>query len=100
LRSLLRIAYEGDFMKSDSLVYIVSQIDEVGKMRGGWAGANGTGGLLVLMVSGRLTVGASGTLTSIGANGGNVYSASYYASVEEVLVVDIFLYSTIVLLGH
>ena len=37
LRSLLRIAYEGDFMKSDSLVYIVSQIDEVGKMRGGWA---------------------------------------------------------------
>lgn len=37
LRSLLRVAYELHFLKSDSLGYAISQIDEVGKMRGGWA---------------------------------------------------------------
>jgi len=37
LRSLLRVAYEMNFMKANSLGYIVAQIDEVGKMRGGWA---------------------------------------------------------------
>ena len=37
LRSLLRIAYEMNFLKASSLGYIVAQIDEVGKMRGGWA---------------------------------------------------------------
>ena len=37
LRSLLRIAYELHFMKANSLGYITAQIDEVGKMRGGWA---------------------------------------------------------------
>ena len=36
LRSLLRIAYEMHFMKANSLGYITAQIDEVGKMRGGW----------------------------------------------------------------
>jgi len=36
LRSLLRIAYELHFMKANSLGYITAQIDEVGKMRGGW----------------------------------------------------------------
>lgn len=35
-------------------------------------GDNGTGGLLVLYVVGTLTFGASGTLSSIGSNGGNV----------------------------
>ena len=37
LRSLLRIAFEMDFMKANSLGYITAQIDEVGKMRSGWA---------------------------------------------------------------
>lgn len=37
LRSLLRIAYEIKFIESHSLAYAVQQIDEVGKMRGGWA---------------------------------------------------------------
>ena len=37
LRSLLRIAHGIGFLKVSSLGYIVSQIDEVGKMRGGWA---------------------------------------------------------------
>jgi acetate kinase len=37
LRSLLRIAHGMGFLKVSSLGYIVSQIDEVGKMRGGWA---------------------------------------------------------------
>jgi len=37
LRSLLRIAHDMNFLKVDSLGYIVAQIDEVGKMRGGWA---------------------------------------------------------------
>jgi len=37
LRSLLRVAYELHFLKSESLGYAISQIDEVGKMRGGWA---------------------------------------------------------------
>lgn len=37
LRSLLRIAYEMHFIKTNSLAYIIGQIDEVGKMRGGWA---------------------------------------------------------------
>ena len=36
LRSLLRIAFEMDFMKANSLGYITAQIDEIGKMRGGW----------------------------------------------------------------
>lgn len=36
LRSLLRVAYEMHFMKANSLGYITAQIDEVGKMRGGW----------------------------------------------------------------
>ena len=36
LRSLLRIAHDMNFLKVDSLGYIVAQIDEVGKMRGGW----------------------------------------------------------------
>jgi four helix bundle protein len=37
LRSLLRVAYEVKFLKGTSLGYIVAEIDEVGKMRGGWA---------------------------------------------------------------
>ena len=37
LRDLLRVAYEVNFLKGNSLGYIVAQIDEVGKMRGGWA---------------------------------------------------------------
>ena len=37
LRDLLRVAYEVNFIKGNSLGYIVAQIDEVGKMRGGWA---------------------------------------------------------------
>lgn len=37
LRSLLRVAHNMNFLKASSLGYIVSQIDEVGKMRGGWA---------------------------------------------------------------
>jgi hypothetical protein len=37
LRGLLRIAHELHFIKASSLCYIVEQIDEVGKMRGGWA---------------------------------------------------------------
>lgn len=37
LRSLLRVAYEVKFIKGTSLGYIVAEIDEVGKMRGGWA---------------------------------------------------------------
>jgi four helix bundle protein len=36
LRSLLRIAYEMHFIKANSLGYVSSQIDEVGKMCGGW----------------------------------------------------------------
>jgi four helix bundle protein len=43
LRDLLRVAYEVHFMKGSSLGYIVSQIDEVGKMRGGWAKRYTTG---------------------------------------------------------
>ena len=37
LRHLLEIAYRFKFMKINSLTYIIKQIDEVGKMRGGWA---------------------------------------------------------------
>lgn len=37
LRSLLRIAFELHFIKASSLGFITKQIDEVGKMRGGWA---------------------------------------------------------------
>ena len=37
LRSLLRVAYEVKFLKGTSLGFIVAEIDEVGKMRGGWA---------------------------------------------------------------
>ena len=37
LRGLLRIAHELHFIKANSLGYIIEQIDEVGKMRGGWA---------------------------------------------------------------
>jgi four helix bundle protein len=37
LRSLLRVAYEAQFIKGTSLAYIVGQIDEIGRMRGGWA---------------------------------------------------------------
>ncbi len=37
LRGLLRVAYEMHFIKANSLGYIVEQIDEIGKMRGGWA---------------------------------------------------------------
>ena len=37
LRYLLEMAFEFGFMKINSLTYIVKQIDEVGKMRGGWA---------------------------------------------------------------
>jgi len=34
---LLRVAHGMNFLKASSLGYIVAQIDEVGKMRGGWA---------------------------------------------------------------
>ena len=61
LRSLLRIAYEGDFMKSDSLVYIVSQIDEVGKMRGG------SGIVLVSYPTGSMTA-TGGTTYTFGSD--------------------------------
>lgn len=37
LRSLLRVAYEAQFMNGKSLGYIIGLIDEIGKMRGGWA---------------------------------------------------------------
>lgn len=37
LRHLLEISYHFKFMKINSLTYIVKQVDEVGKMRGGWA---------------------------------------------------------------
>lgn len=37
LRSLLRVAFDVHFIKANSLGYIISEIDEVGKMRGGWA---------------------------------------------------------------
>lgn len=37
LRSLLRVGYELNFYKANSLGFIIKQIDEVGKMRGGWA---------------------------------------------------------------
>lgn len=37
LRSLLRVAYEVKFLKGNSLAFIIGQIDEVGRMRGGWA---------------------------------------------------------------
>jgi four helix bundle protein len=37
LRSLLRIALEMHFIKASSLGYITAQIDEIGKMRSGWA---------------------------------------------------------------
>lgn len=37
LRSLLRVAYEVNFLTAKSLGYIVGEIDEVGRMRGGWA---------------------------------------------------------------
>jgi hypothetical protein len=37
LRSLLRVGFELHFYKADSLAYIIRQIDEVGRMRGGWA---------------------------------------------------------------
>ena len=36
LRDLVRMAYELKFLKAESLQYIIMQIDEVGKMRGGW----------------------------------------------------------------
>ena len=36
LRDLLRMAYEVNFIKATSLEYIIQQIDEVGKMCGGW----------------------------------------------------------------
>ena len=37
LRDLVRMAYELKFLKAESWQYIIMQIDEVGKMRGGWA---------------------------------------------------------------
>ena len=37
LRYLLEMAYQFGFMKINSLTYIIKQVDEVGKMRGGWA---------------------------------------------------------------
>jgi hypothetical protein len=37
LRHLLEITYKFGFMKINSLTFIITQIDEVGKMRGGWA---------------------------------------------------------------
>lgn len=36
LRDLLRVAYELEFMKLSSLTFITGEINEVGKMRGGW----------------------------------------------------------------
>lgn len=36
LRSFLRLAHDLDFIKDKALFYISKQIDEVGKMRGGW----------------------------------------------------------------
>lgn len=36
LRDLLRVAYEMGFMNADSLSYVIGEINEVGKMRGGW----------------------------------------------------------------
>jgi len=37
LRSLLRMAYELHFIKANSLAFAIKQIDEVGRIRGGWA---------------------------------------------------------------
>lgn len=37
LRGLLRVAYEMQFLTAKSLAYAIGQIDEVGRMRGGWA---------------------------------------------------------------
>ena len=37
LRGLLRVGYELHFYKANSLGFIIKKIDEVGKMRGGWA---------------------------------------------------------------
>lgn len=37
LRSLLRVAYEVKFLRANSLAFITGMIDEVGRMRGGWA---------------------------------------------------------------
>lgn len=37
LRSLLRVAYDVQFMTAKSLAYAIGEIDEVGRMRGGWA---------------------------------------------------------------
>ena len=39
LRSLLQISQEIGFMSAQSLSFIINQIDEVGRMRGGWAKA-------------------------------------------------------------
>ena len=36
LRSLLQISYELKFMNAKSLEFIITQIDEVGRMLGGW----------------------------------------------------------------
>lgn len=36
LRSLLQISYELKFINAKSLEYIITQIDEVGRMLGGW----------------------------------------------------------------
>ena len=36
LRSLLQISFELKFMNAKSLEYIITQIDEVGRMLGGW----------------------------------------------------------------
>ena len=36
LRDLLRIAYEMKFLRAESMQYITQNIDEVGKMCGGW----------------------------------------------------------------
>jgi hypothetical protein len=38
---------------------------------GGSAGSNGTGGLLILIIRGNLTIGASGVISSNGASGGD-----------------------------
>ena len=37
LRSLLRVAQQLNFMSAKSLGYSIEQIDEIGRMRGGWA---------------------------------------------------------------
>lgn len=37
LRALLRVAHELQFLTAKSLAFITQQVDEVGKMRGGWA---------------------------------------------------------------